>query len=517
MAEASIWESGVAGPPGPPGAKLLLRTTELYIQYSYEGDGDLWTNLVTLESLRGPAGESIIGPQGPVGPPGESVTGPQGIPGTPGADGANGVSVPTIYGEQQAVNNTVLVALPASADPNLNTPADYRPVIGIFLPIPHGLNNQVTQIPDSLQITVEGDYLISAWSTFTCSANFTNLAFKLGVNGAVLPNRKVWAKVGNAGDRATVGGFALVHLLPGDVVALFATADKAVNLTVTDCELAVTQILSTQISMTGAATSFNQVSLAATVPGQTEFIVPGGFSGPLIVALNGSVITEYITSSGTTITLGTGVNAIGDELTVFTIQSYAVADALPATGTAANSNLLQGNDAAYFATAASVALAPKMLLLAPIVAANQASITFTGIPSWAKQLTVVLDAVSTNGTSITEVRIGSGSVDTTGYVGRTTALTSAVASSVLSSGFSFSFAAANTATAVRHGTLLLTKLSDDIWVANGSVALSSATAGSSTVGGTKALSAPLDQLSLTTVNGTDLFDAGSVSLLIEGY
>jgi hypothetical protein len=36
------------------------------------------------------------------------------------------------------------------------------------------------------------------------------------------------------------------------------------------------------------------------------------------------------------------------------------------------------------------------------------------------------------------------------------------------------------------------------------------------VGGSKSLSAALDRVRLTTVNGTDTFDAGSVNIMYEG-
>lgn len=45
------------------------------------------------------------------------------------------------------------------------------------------------------------------------------------------------------------------------------------------------------------------------------------------------------------------------------------------------------------------------------------SIDFTGIPSWAKKITVMFSAVSTNGTSPIQVQIGAGSVSNSGYVG----------------------------------------------------------------------------------------------------
>lgn len=45
------------------------------------------------------------------------------------------------------------------------------------------------------------------------------------------------------------------------------------------------------------------------------------------------------------------------------------------------------------------------------------SIDFTGIPSWAKRITVMLSGVSTNGSSNYLLRIGSGSFSASGYLG----------------------------------------------------------------------------------------------------
>ena len=68
--------------------------------------------------------------------------------------------------------------------------------------------------------------------------------------------------------------------------------------------------------------------------------------------------------------------------------------------------------------------------------ATGTSVDFTGIPGWAKKITVMLNGVSTNGTSIPVVRLGSGTVQTTGYkysvmqiINSTTSLGSAANSS----------------------------------------------------------------------------------------
>lgn len=83
MSDATIWDPGLTGPPGPPGARLLIRKTSTHLQYAYEGT-EIWTNLVSLDEITGPQGEAIVGPQGPQGIPGESIVGPVGPEGPQG-------------------------------------------------------------------------------------------------------------------------------------------------------------------------------------------------------------------------------------------------------------------------------------------------------------------------------------------------------------------------------------------------------------------------------------------------
>jgi hypothetical protein len=144
------------------------------------------------------------------------------------------------------------------------------------------------------------------------------------------------------------------------------------------------------------------------------------------------------------------------------------------------------------------------------------SIDFTGIPSWAKKITVMFNGVSTNGTSKVQIQLGtSGGFQTTNYFGAASNVYSAAISSNLSSGFTTE---ANTAANIRHGIIQLSLLDSTtgLWTAFGIQGLSDA-AGTFPIAGSKTLSGTLDRLRLTTVNGTDTFDAGSINILIEGY
>jgi hypothetical protein len=148
------------------------------------------------------------------------------------------------------------------------------------------------------------------------------------------------------------------------------------------------------------------------------------------------------------------------------------------------------------------------------VTASGTSVDFTSIPSWVKKITVMFSGVSTNGTSIIQVQLGdSGGIENTGYVAGTTSLgTSALGSTSFTTGFGIR--SSNSAAATYQGSLVITNLSSNIWVANGCM-YENSNYFSAPFGGSKTLSDALDRIRITTVNGTDTFDAGSINILYE--
>lgn len=146
------------------------------------------------------------------------------------------------------------------------------------------------------------------------------------------------------------------------------------------------------------------------------------------------------------------------------------------------------------------------------VTASGTSVDFTGIPSWVKRITVMFNGVSTNGSSQVIIQLGdSGGVETSGYVGAATY--SPAASSSWSSGIMWGDTSSAAAAYVRHGTFVISNLNSNIWAAFG---VTANTVGNNFVtSGTKELSATLDRVRITTVNGTDTFDAGSINILYE--
>jgi hypothetical protein len=140
------------------------------------------------------------------------------------------------------------------------------------------------------------------------------------------------------------------------------------------------------------------------------------------------------------------------------------------------------------------------------------SIDFTGIPSWVKRITVMFSGVSTNGTSFYQVQLGSGSVTTSGYISVCANIATTPVVNTQTSGFLVN----NNATGADNwnGHILLTNISGFIWVQSGTLSrYSGGTVQSSS--GNITLSGTLDQVRITTVNGTDTFDAGSINILYE--
>jgi hypothetical protein len=141
------------------------------------------------------------------------------------------------------------------------------------------------------------------------------------------------------------------------------------------------------------------------------------------------------------------------------------------------------------------------------------SIDFTGIPTGTKKIKIGLVGVSTNGSSNLLIQLGdAGGVEATGYSAFSGNL--GVSNSNYTTGFGVELTAA--AATVRHGTieLLLENASTFTWVASGVVSQSNAAAGC-VLSGSKSLSAELDRVRITTVNGTDAFDAGAINIQYE--
>jgi hypothetical protein len=129
----------------------------------------------------------------------------------------------------------------------------------------------------------------------------------------------------------------------------------------------------------------------------------------------------------------------------------------------------------------------------------------------------MFSGVSTSGISAVMVQLGdSGGVETTGYAGTSTNFTTSnLASLNVTTGLGIT-ASMNAAWLLQGAiTISLIDSATNTWVSQSVTSAGGATFNN--IGsGSKALSATLDRVRITTVNGTDTFDAGTINILYEG-
>jgi hypothetical protein len=147
-----------------------------------------------------------------------------------------------------------------------------------------------------------------------------------------------------------------------------------------------------------------------------------------------------------------------------------------------------------------------------IATTSSTSHDYTGIPSWVKRITVMFSGVSTNGSSPIQIQLGdSGGIENTGYVSSGAFSGASGGGTTSTSGLLAT--AATAGTVIVHGVATITYLGSNIWAANAVLGRNDAFV--FLAGGSKTLSATLTQIRITTVNGTDTFDAGSINILYE--
>lgn len=235
-------------------------------------------------------------------------------------------------------------------------------------------------------------------------------------------------------------------------------------------------------------------------------------SGTAVTVAQGGTGATSLTANN--VLLGNGTSAVqvvapGANGNVLTSNGTTWTSAAPSTGVATAIGQIP------FSTDGSTFTATQKIVQGTAVASTSGtSIDFTSIPSWVKRITVMFSGISTNGSSFFEIRIGAGSIATSGYVSCVSGGTSANLLSGTTSTSGFAVNAFGGSTYNFTGTFVLLKIDGNNWIESGilnteSFANAYMSSGRVSLGGT------LDRVRITTVNGTDTFDAGTINLLWE--
>lgn len=266
---------------------------------------------------------------------------------------------------------------------------------------------------------------------------------------------------------------------------------------------------------TGAAvlSSSLAVSGAATITGN---LAANGTSSLGAATFSGAVVMSSALAANGNVTVGTSTtnsHTLNGNLTVGTSTSNTVTlnTLLSAGGgTGTSGQVLKSRGTAN---------TPEWGT--PIVAGTSQSASGTSVDfllsssvaSYVKKISVIFSGISTNGTSPYIIQLGdSGGVETTGYLGSCTEVRGTPTTSTFTSGFCISQSPLSTN--VAHGIATIARVDGNSFTFSVSGGYSDDTA-TLTGGGSKTLSDALDRIRLTTVNGTDTFDAGSVNVFYE--
>lgn len=214
--------------------------------------------------------------------------------------------------------------------------------------------------------------------------------------------------------------------------------------------------------------------------------------------------TAITTDTSGTLNIVTGSGSGANAITIDASQNVTFANAISVAGNTTITGTLTASGGVSGSITSGTA-----------VTASGTSVNFTGIPSWVKRITVMLNGVSTNGSSIVQIQLGtSGGIQATSYLGSVDSTSTGVNAAIFTTGLALERSATGTGANSRNGLVTFANLTSNTW--SGTCLIGYSNLATVSLGATSvSLSGVLDRVRITTVNGTDTFDAGSINILYE--
>ena len=349
------------------------------------------------------------------------------------------------------------------------------------------------------------------------SASFDGLVttFPLTVGGlapTILPinEQQVLINVGGVPQQPDPTGVKGFKLFAGNIV--FSSA-PSIGETFWGVILATANYISANTRFAAGSASLPSVTFASDVT--TGIYSPG--AGQLAISAGGTE-RAVVDSNGVTI------QAQGDLRLADSDNSNWVALQAPATvatnltltvpaadGTADQALVTNGSGTLSFTDRGR-------MVLETAKNATGIFVDFPGIPSWVKRISVMFSGISLSGSSDILIQLGdSGGIETTGYNSVTSVITLGPpiggAAALSANGF---IVYASSGPNRLSGTVVFNNVNGNLWLGNGQWTYLNVNLFTAWVSGEKSLSNPLDRIRITSTNGTDTLDAGTINIIYEG-
>ena len=249
-------------------------------------------------------------------------------------------------------------------------------------------------------------------------------------------------------------------------------------------------------TITFPAATDTVATLAATQTLTNKTIQGGAITSGTAVSTATCSFTGVISTTTLTASAVTGTIAVGQVITGTGVTAGTVITAL-GTGT--------GGAGTYTVSASQTVSSTTITVV---------GLDFLSIPSYVKRITVMFSGVSTSGTSNLQIQLGAGTIQSTSYDATAAQGDNATTVTSVRATSGFIFTATNAAANLWYGNMTITSFGSNTWTETGALGRSVATNAQWCAGGVT-LSGTLDRVRITTVNGTDTFDAGSINILYE--